>query len=376
MKQQPQQEVIAMLNPEQILTWMEENVKGMRRSRMKTLAAIVPGAMELFGVGVLALGRAMQTATTCKHNIKRVNLFLGNSALEGEALAQAIFEAFVPQTGRALVLADWTDVANGKLLVFSLPANGRSIPFFAKAVAKKAGEGAMIRAENKALAALQRICQNGPEVTVVADRGFGNQRWIPTVKGLGFHFVQRVSGVFHAETEHYIGKLDEMNLRRGKRMRDWGHGTLGEDQAIQGRLVTAFDPDAKEPWFLLTDLDDASLKEVVSIYRRRWWIETTFRDKKNRDWGLGLASVALKDYRRYERLFYIVALAFTFLSAHGAAAEEEGFDKGCKANTRKIRVLNLLRLGHIFIRQQGAQFEHALEALRRLAMLDHAPNWG
>ena len=78
----------------------------------------------------------------------------------------------------------------------------------------------------------------------------------------------------------------------------------------------------------------------------------------------------------YERLFYIVALAFIFLTAHGAAAEDEGFDKGCKANTCKLRVLNLLRLGHIFIRQCGAQFEYALLAFKRLAALDRAPNWG
>jgi len=318
----------------------------------------------------------METDTTCKHNIKRVNRFLGNEAFEGEALAKGIFEAFVPESVRALVLADWTDVPKGKLLVFSLPANGRSIPFFTKVVAKKAGDGAMIRAENEALEALQRICGNGPDVVIVADRGFGNQRWVPTAKKLGFHFVQRVVGAFYADTERYIGKLEEMNLCEGARMRDWGLGTLGEDEAIEGRLVTAFDPDAKEPWYLITDLKDAPVKELVSIYRRRWWIETTFRDNKNREWGLGLGNVILKDYHRYERLFYIVALAFIFLVAHGAAAEAKGFDKGCKANTRKVRVLNLLRLGHIFIRKCGAQFRYALLVLRRLATLDCAPNWG
>ncbi len=365
-----------MLNPEEILTWMEANVKDMRRSRMKTLSAIVPAAMELFGVGVLALGRSMQTKTTCKHNIKRVNRFLGNASVEVEALAEGVFQAFAPEAGRVLVLADWTDVANGKLLVFSLPANGRSIPLFVKAVAKKAGEGAMIRAENEAIEALQRICHTRSQVIVVADRGFGNQRWIPGVKRLGFHFVQRVASIFYAETEGYIGKLDEMNLHRGARMRDWGYGTLGEDQAIEGRLVTAYDPEAKEPWYLVTDLDEASVEEIVSIYRRRWWIETTFRDKKNRDWGLGLGNVELKEHMRYERLFCIVALAFIFLTAHGAAAEAEGFDKGCKANTRKIRTLNLLRLGHLFIRRCGAQLEFALLELRRLATLQSAPNWG
>lgn len=365
-----------MLNPEVILSWLETNVKGMRRSRAKTLAAVVPAAMSMLGVGVLSLGRAMKTGVDCKHNIKRVDRLLGNASLENEALAEGIFEAFAPESGRILVLADWTDMVNGKLLVFSLPCNGRSLPFFAKSVAKKAGEGAMIRAENEGLEALQRICQSRHGVVVVADRGFGNKRWIAKAKQCGFHFVQRLSGIFFVDTEHYIGKLEEMNLRRGKRVRDWGEGTFGEDQCIHGRLVTAFDPDAKEPWYLVTDLPDASMRELVNIYRRRWWIETTFRDKKNRNWGLGLASVALKDHTRYERLFCIVALAFIFLSAHGAYAEQNGFDKGCKANTRKVRVLNLLRIGHIYIAQRGADFKAALQALRRLARLQVAPNWG
>ena len=365
-----------MLNPQDILTWLEDNVKPMRRSRAKTLADVVSAATALLGVGVLALGRAMESDTTCKHSIKRVNRFLGNGALETEAIAKGIFDEFAPRAGLTLVLADWTDTANGKLLVFSLPCNGRSIPFFAKAVAKQAGDGAMIHAENEALEALSRICACRPDVVVVADRGFGNQRWIPQTQQLGFYFVQRVSSVFFADTEKYIGKLDEMDVRRGARIRDWGYGTLGEDERIRGRLITAFDPDAKEPWYLITNHDELSLEQVVNIYRSRWWIENTFRDQKNRDWGLGMANVNLKDYRRYERLFYIVALAFIFLSAHGARAEEEGFDKGCKANTRKVRVLNLLRLGHIFVRRCGTQFRQALCALRHLATLDCAPNWG
>jgi len=366
-----------MLNPQRILTWLETNVKGMRRSRMKTLADIVPAAMELSGVGLLALGRSMGTNTVAKHNIKRVGRFLGNAAVESEALARGIFNAFAPAQGRVVVLADWTDVANGKLLVFALPCNGRSVPFFTQVVAKKAGKGALIRAENDALKALGTICDDRrDDIVMVADRGFGNQRWLGAVVAEGFHFVQRLSRVFFADTEHFIGNLYELNLRRGKRIRDWGHGTLGEDEAIEGRLVTAYDKKAKEPWYLVTDLQEDEAQEIVTFYRQRWWIETLFRDKKNRNWGLGLACVNLKDYRRYERLFYIVALAFIFLSAHGAAAEAEGFDRGLKANTRKIRVINLLRIGYHFMKQRGEHFDYALEALRQKVTLQEAPNWG
>lgn len=365
-----------MLSPEMILLWLEANVKGMRRSRLKTLAAIVPAATELCGVGVLSLGRAMRTDTAAKHNIKRVNGFLGNARVEGHAIARGLFEAFAPRSGPVLVLADWTDVANGKLLVFALPCNGRSIPFFVKVLPKRVGEGEMIQAENEALQSLKEICRSRSGVILVADRGFGNQRWLKEAVAQGFHFVQRLSCVFQVDVEHHIGGLKELNLRRGRQVRDWGHGTVGAEEAITGRLITAYDKKAKEPWYLVTDLEDVPAEEIVTIYRRRWWIETLFRDKKNRDWGMGLAAVKLKDYRRYERLFYIVALAFILLSAHGAAAEEQGYDRKLKANTCKTRVINLLRMGYLFIRKKGACLEYALDLLRHLITLQRAPNWG
>ena len=45
-----------MYDPEAILSWLEENVEKMRRSRAKSLAAIASGAMRMNGSGVLALG--------------------------------------------------------------------------------------------------------------------------------------------------------------------------------------------------------------------------------------------------------------------------------------------------------------------------------
>jgi hypothetical protein len=364
-----------MLNPEMILTWLEENTTGVRRSRLKTLAAIIPAAMTLCGLGVLTLGRCMNSETTAKHNIKRVCRFLGNEALEVTALARGIFHALAPMEGPVLVLADWTDVTNGKLLVFALPCNGRSVPFYTQVVPKKVSEGEIVQAEEEALRILREICQDRQNVVIVADRGFGNHRWLGSVTAHGFHFVQRLSKVFYAETEHFIGNFRELDVTRGPAW-DWGYGTVGEGKPIAGRLVSAYDKKAKEPWFLLTDLDDIATTEVVSIYRRRWWIETFFRDKKNLDWGMGLTSVELKDYRRYERLFYIIALAFIFLNAHGAVAESEDFDRDFKANTRKTRVINLLRLGFHYIRHKGVKLESALNALKILMTMQSAPNWG
>ena len=365
-----------MLSPDTILAWLTQNVNGARLSRLNTLAAIIPAAMSMVGVSIHSLGRAMPGATTAKHSIKRVNRFLGNRAFESEAIARGIFEAFAPKRARVLVLADWTDVANGKMLVFALPCNGRSIPFYTAVVAKMAGKGALRNAEMAALSELEAICGSRTEVVIVADRGFGNKRWLAKVRALGFHFVQRLSNVFQVETEQYIGGLKEMDLRKKAKARNWGRGIIGEDRVIEGLLVTTYDPKAKEPWYLVTSLENIAAKDVVDIYRQRWWIETTFRDKKNREWGLGLDNVELKNYERYERLFYIVALAFIFLSAHGAIAEQNGFANTLKANTRKTRVLNLLRTGSYYISRHGVALRSAIAALRRLAAYHTAPNWG
>ena len=48
-----------MYSPSKIVTWLDEDFQLLRRSRRKTLAAIVAGAMKMQGTRVLALGRAM-----------------------------------------------------------------------------------------------------------------------------------------------------------------------------------------------------------------------------------------------------------------------------------------------------------------------------
>jgi hypothetical protein len=75
-------------------------------------------------------------------------------------------------------------------------------------------------------------------------------------------------------------------------------------------------------------------------------------------------------------LGYIVALAFIFLAAHGALAEAQGFDKTLKANTRKTRVLNLLRTGYHYLRSKGEDWDQAVMFLRRLVERKEARNWG
>ena len=163
-----------------------------------------------------------------------------------------------------------------------------------------------------------------------------------------------------------MGTLKELGIRRGRRARDWGWGTMDEQKFGPVRLVTVFEREAQEAWYLVTSLDVESPAAIVRMYKRRMWTEAMFRDLKNRDLGLGLDHVRLSEPERHDGHFCIVALAYVLLCAFGAAAETFNIAQQLKANTRKDRVMNLARIGDHLLQLYNYPISKAFEALRAL----------
>jgi len=358
-----------MYDPQAILSWLEENVEKMRRSRAKSLAAIASGAMRMNGSGVLALGRAMDGPALPKHRIKRVDRFLGNEQVEIDLVNEALFHQFRPRES-VVVLADWTDRHGFQQLVLALPRDGRAIPFYSITVEKGDGTGAhaglMIEAEAEALDALGRMCGNTIRPIIIADRGFGNTRWLGDIQNRGWHFVQRISREIYVETEHFNGMLYELGIRRGRTPRDWGEGTMTHQHFGPIRLVTVYERESDKPWYVVTNLEGKTPRTLVNLYKRRMWIEAMFRDLKNSKWGLGMDHVRLTSEGRFDRHFLILSLAYIFLFAFGAAAERAGLGEELKANTVEERVLSLARIGNYFLQTAQLAISIAILALLEL----------
>lgn len=345
-----------MFGPCKIMKWFDRNLQVVRRSRRKTLAHIAAGAMKMKGVGVLALGRAMDGPAFAKHRIKRVDRFLANEALEHFAIAKTLFNLLRGDDRQPIVLVDWTDRHAFEQLVLSIPRDGRSMPFHAITIhSTKFGtqsEGALIHAERAILRQLHAMCAPGVQPIIVADRGFGNERWISDVRKWGWHFVQRLSKNHYVETDQHIGTLPELGIRRGYRPKDWGWGTMGdnkEEAKTPFRLVSVFHRDADEPWYLITNIDDMEARTITALYEKRWWTEAMFRDLKSRKWGLGMDDVKLTTLQRTVTHFTIVIIAYILLCAFGAFAETKNFGEQLKANTEKNRALSLAAIGNHFM---------------------------
>lgn len=273
-----------MYSPTQILDWIEANVQPMRKSRKKTLSAIVSAAIEMRGSGVLSLGRAMRNATTAKHNIKRAWRLFRNKAIEIDSVQRALMTALPAASGPIVLLVDWTDLDPYQILVAALPRDGRAIPLWWKSIYKNSGEGSMIQVEQELFNDIAMIMPTEHEIIIVADRGFGNTRWIGDCENRGWGYVQRLACSIIVDDQDYLGNLKELGIRPGSRAKDWGIMSITDVNPLPTRLVTTYAEQAKEPWYLVTNRKDIAPK-IVRLYQRRMWIEEMFRDLKNRRWG-------------------------------------------------------------------------------------------
>lgn len=206
----------------------------------------------------------------------------------------------------------------------------------------------MIAVEREVFGALEGLLPEGREVIMVADRGFGNTRWLGDCRKRGWGYVQRVGANIVVDGVEYLGKLGELGIPPGSPSRDHGTVVMTDSNPFMTRLVTTYAKDATEPWYLVTS-SPAVPPHIVRLYQRRMWIEEMFRDLKNRRWGLGLDHVELSEPVRHDRHLAVIALAYVFLCAFGAAAETENIADQLKANTEATRVMALARIGNYFI---------------------------
>ena len=351
--------------PYAIFRWIEENVKPMRRSRQKTLADIVSAALRLNGTGVLALGRGLPGHTAPKHAIKRVWRFFRNPRLEVDAVQLSLAHLLAPKQVPVVILLDWTEYGDYKTLSAALPRDGRSLAIWWKTIGKDSGEGTMVDVEKQALWALRDLFPFRTDLILIADRGFGNTRWIGDIQKWGWGFVQRVSQSVYVENETYCRALKDLPVPRQSGSLDWGEMTLTRENGLCVRLVTTWDKKAKEPWYLVTNLTNIPQK-ITRLYLRRMWIEEEYRDLKNRKWGLGFDESYLSAPEREDRRWCVLAIAHLFLMAYGAAAEQADLAKRFLPNTPREREISLARLGAFVIETALQPISCAIDALNQV----------
>jgi Transposase DDE domain len=315
-----------------------------------SLSTGVVGVLHAALLGIHAIGRGLAAAKglNSKHATKQIDRLLSNGKVHIWRLFPSWIHFVVGPRTDLLVALDWTEFDaddQATICAYLITRHGRATPLVWHTVYKSTLEGQRNRYEDEVLQTLRAALPDEVRVTVLADRGFGDQKRYKFLTSLGFHYVIR----FRQD----ILVTDEFGNK--KPAVDWlhksGRAQLLKKMAVTGDfyivpgVVVVHDKRMADPWCLATSRDDLGAADLVKLYGRRFTIEETFRDTKDIHFGMGLKATHIGDSSRRDRLLLLGAVAHALLTLLGAAGERAGLDRLLKTNTSKKRQLSLYRQG-------------------------------
>ena len=322
----------------------------LHQKRIDSLANGAAGAMQATRAAVHAIGAAYAEVAEIKpkHGVKQVDRYLSNKGISVEALTPA-WAAFVIASRREIIVAlDWTEFDaddHTTLCAYVVTTHGRATPLCWKTL-KKSSVTDGLRTETE-IALIDRLSQAiAPEVdiTLLADRGFGNQVLYQVLELLGWKYVIRFRGGILVQHDGESKPASEWLPASGRATKLQGAKVTGDRTAV-GAVVVVHDKKMKEAWCLATNLGDQRATAIVALYGRRFTIEETFRDQKDLRFGMGLSQTHIRKEARRDRLLMLLAIGQALLTLLGAASERSGLDAYLKVNTVKRRTHSLFRQG-------------------------------
>jgi len=317
--------------------------------RLDSLANAVVGTMQATRVAIHAIGAAYAEVAEIKprNGVKQVDRFLSNRGIAVEAMTEA-WARFVLGGRREVLLAlDWTefdDDDHATLAIYVVTTHGRATPLVWKTVKKSTLAGSRTDIEHAEIERLANAIPPGIAITLLADRGFGDQKLYAALALLGWDFVIRFRGCILVEHEG-VAKPAAAWLPESGRATKLAGVRVTADRAELGAVVVVHDKRMAEPWHLATSLRDKAASYIVKLYGRRFTIEETFRDQKDLRFGMGLRATHIRSEARRDRLLMLLAIAQALLTLLGEASERTGMDAFLKVNTVKKRTHSLFRQG-------------------------------
>jgi len=336
--------------------------------RIDSLAGATLGIMQSASLAVAMIGQALAQARglITKHAIKQVDRMLSNHGID----VWDSFARWVPhQIGKSrdmLVAMDWTDFDHddqATLALHLVTGHGRAAPLLWLSVWKDELKDQRNDFEDACLRRLAELMPSGCRVTILADRGFGDQKLFAFLTELGFGYVIRFRGNIHVTDADGNSKPAAEWVGKGGRARKLTDARVTAKGQQVGAVVCVHAKDMKEPWCLASSERDATAATLINHYSKRWTIEPQFRDTKDLRFGMGLSSTRIGEPARRDRLLLVSAFATALLTLLGAVGESLGMDRQLKSNTSKIRTHSLFRQGCMLYELIPNMPEHRLEPL-------------
>lgn len=337
--------------------------------RVSSMADATTGVIASASLGIHAIGRGLASVngTEDKHAIKQVDRLLSNEKFDPEVLFHQWVPFVLGDLTDVTLNMDWTDfdAEDQSQLVISLQTHhGRSIPVIWKCHTKSRLKNCMSLHQQELLSQLRAIVPSNVHVTIVADRGFGDQKLFAFMTDvLHFDYIIRFRGNIHVTDCKGVRRKANEWLGMDGRMRVLHNASITEDMHPVQIIVCVKQKGMKEAWNIASSNGDLTGLDIVRIYGKRFTIEEMFRDIKDPRFGLGMKWSSIKSVDRRDRMLLIASFAQALLTMLGQAGEDLGLDRTLKVNTSKKRTISLVRQGLIWFEKIPNMKEDRLVSL-------------
>jgi hypothetical protein len=324
--------------------------------------------LQAANLAIHAIGRGLAAARgrDAKHGTKQVDRLLSNDGMPLWRLFEPWVRFVVGDRQQIVVALDWTEFdkdGHATICLYLVTRHGRATPLVWKTVEKATLAGKRNDYEAEVIERLHRILPPEVEVTLLADRGFGDQKLYAHLGLLGWDFVIRFREcilVTDARGETRPAAEWLATTGRAKMLKP---ARVTDEKTEIPAVVLVHDKRMKDAWCLATSRADLSATEVTKLYGRRFTIEETFRDQKDGHFGMGLSATHIRKTARRDRLLFLAAIAYALLVLLGAAGERCGLDRTLKASTVKRRTLSLYKQGCFWYEAIPAMREERFDTL-------------
>jgi hypothetical protein len=321
----------------------------MHAARVLSLANGVIGVLHAAVLAVHAIGQAYAKVANIrpKSGVKQIDRLLSNDGLVLSQILKSWVTFVVGVRKEIVVVLDWTDFEkddHATLAAYLVTRHGRATPLVWQTVHKSTLEGMRNSHEYALVERLHSYLDTDIAITVLADRGFGDQKLYDYLCFLGWDFVIRFRGCIVVENASGEAKPASEWVPRNGRALMLRDVRVTKHRARVPAVVVVRAAKMKEAWCLATTLLNKKASEIVTWYGKRFTIEETFRDTKNLHFGMGLSATRIRDAQRRDRLLLLAAVAHALLTLLGAASEEAGLDRYL-GSTGKHRKYSLFRQG-------------------------------
>lgn len=220
------------------------------------------------------------------------NGLVGNTDVVMSRLFKPWVRFLVGPRQSIVVAMDWTEFdkdSQSTICLYLITRHGQPTPLVWRTVGRDTLANHRNRYEDEAIERLHSCLPEAVEVTLLADRGLGDQVRYEHLALLGFDYVirfrQNIQVTHGGETEPAVEWLAVTG--RAKMLKDT---RVTGDKTPVPAVVLTHDRRTKDAWCIATRRADLGADGVTELYGRRFTIEETFRDTKDIHFGLGLAA--------------------------------------------------------------------------------------